>query len=593
MIHLLKFVAPGSLLIALVLLCAASAASSAQSGDNTNQGHEKEVFTDEDLKVDKVPGKWRLGSLVDVRQGYDPSVPVVVAAFKTVYGQGKYLGRVKIPEVKIENRSQKVLQSVQLRWAIANNDDPDTVLLEGVMPFMEVHIEPFSAPLLVNIPPIYFNKIVKPLLKDGELNVHVLLIVGIQEARFADGTVWQRTRQAAFLKTSLGSPSSSPRQFKPALFFDLSLWRKPNPQPLTSTPCEEQPRLSASAVLFTPLQIINPPCRENRHCDYDPIANKNICVASPGIFCDLGDCDAEGHCACSQGLGPCSTCPDNDGDGHMDAACGGDDCDDTDDFVYPGAGELCGDGKDNDCDGKTDCNDETCWQEDICTDCPLTCEEGGCPEWFIQCANPCMYKTTNGCPPDTSRSGNCCYRPSPIVVDVAGNGFNLTDGANGVNFDLNNDGVAEKLSWTSAGSDDAWLALDRSGNGMIDSGQELFGNFTPQPNPPMGQQKKGFLALAEFDKPQNGGNGDGVITKQDAVFSRLRLWQDTNHNGISEAVELHTLKDLGLKSIDLDYKESKRTDQYGNQFRYRAKVWDEHGAQLGRWAWDVLLVSAP
>ncbi len=226
---------------------------------------------------------------------------------------------------------------------------------------------------------------------------------------------------------------------------------------------------------------------------------------------------------------------------------------------------------------------------------------GHCPSW-VHAVNQtcygdedwCTYPDNEGCEPGLFNvDGCCCLTTTPILIDTTGNGFNLTDAANGVYFDIDADGMAHHVAWTSANSDDAWLALDRNGNGFIENGAELFGNRTPQPQPSSGIVKNGFLALAVYDSSVKGGNEDRVISSGDSVFSSLQLWQDTNHNGVSEAGELHSLSSLKIDSIFLDYKMSRRTDQYSNLFRYRAKVDDAKHSHVGRWAWDVLLQRAP
>lgn len=223
-----------------------------------------------------------------------------------------------------------------------------------------------------------------------------------------------------------------------------------------------------------------------------------------------------------------------------------------------------------------------------------TCSSGG---WTCngaaQCSTPpSQYVCNQGeyGSPSCGNSGWYCYQgASPIVIDTASTGFQFTDFQDGVSFDIRGDGTPQKVSWTALGSRNGWLALPH--DGKVTAGKELFGNFTPQPpsvNP------NGFLALAVYDLPENGGNGDGVIDSHDAVWTKLRIWIDANHDGIAQPGELYLLPSLGINSLSLTYKES-RFAELGNQFRYMAIVNPDgqpEGDHVDRKMYDVFLATS-
>ena len=164
-------------------------------------------------------------------------------------------------------------------------------------------------------------------------------------------------------------------------------------------------------------------------------------------------------------------------------------------------------------------------------------------------------------------------------------------------FDIAGDGNPVQIAWTDSRYHNAFLGLPGP-DGLIHNGKELFGNFTSQPS---SANPNGFIALGLYDKPENGGNQDGVIDANDAVFSRLRLWIDENHDGSCQPNELHGLSEMGIHSIGLSYIESQRKDAFGNAFRFKARInldgatdfRDErqHGNEVGRWAYDVFFVT--
>ncbi|MBI5568598.1 MAG: hypothetical protein HY914_01500 [Desulfomonile tiedjei] len=157
--------------------------------------------------------------------------------------------------------------------------------------------------------------------------------------------------------------------------------------------------------------------------------------------------------------------------------------------------------------------------------------------------------------------------PDPLVLDLDGDGIETTGVKARAHFDHDANGFAEQTAWIQ--SDDGILVFDRNGDGIINNGWELFGDQTILRT---GQKAaNGFEALAEWDD-----NKDGKIDAADPAFSQLRVWQDVGEDGYSFPEELHTLDELGIKSISLASTIINVTDAQGNtQNRIGSFEWED------------------
>ncbi|MDJ0837323.1 MAG: hypothetical protein QNK37_12455 [Acidobacteriota bacterium] len=165
-----------------------------------------------------------------------------------------------------------------------------------------------------------------------------------------------------------------------------------------------------------------------------------------------------------------------------------------------------------------------------------------------------------------------CDDHSPVVVDLDSDGFNFSGPEGAVQYDLYANGHPLFLQWVMPFEDDAFLALDLNGNGVVDDGSELFGSGTRMiatgdaaPN--------GYVGLAQYDEIANGGNDDGLITPDDIVWENLFLWLDADADGISTQDEVFALADFQINAFEYIPRESRRRDRHGNKLKFWAAAY--------------------
>jgi hypothetical protein len=166
----------------------------------------------------------------------------------------------------------------------------------------------------------------------------------------------------------------------------------------------------------------------------------------------------------------------------------------------------------------------------------------------------------------TTEGGNGTGCGSPLILDMNHDGINTTPLEWPVIFDFEGDGRRVETSWTDPSTEEAFLALDLNGNGVVDSGRELFGNSTLLPSGEAARQ--GFEALAVYDDSRFGGDEDGRITPRDRIWPLLWLWTDRDHDGISDSGELRPLRSSRVHALHLGFLQTRVFDGNVNWHRF-------------------------
>lgn len=136
-----------------------------------------------------------------------------------------------------------------------------------------------------------------------------------------------------------------------------------------------------------------------------------------------------------------------------------------------------------------------------------------------------------------------------------------------------------KISWYKSPQYFFIVLLNQDGD--VKGIDQLFGDNTLGPDGKFSDN--GYEALRKYDGTSKDGKtrlqkGDGYITEADAVFNHLRLWNDSNSDGIAQAHELTPLKDKGIEVIDLNADPNfSEYDQYGNETALKSVVKTKDG----------------